>query len=80
MTKANIADFKSHLSVYMNKVESGETIEVCKRNVPVAIVQPVLQVKKNKTVLGCGKGSVTIHGDITEPVLDGWDMHAEDLP
>ena len=79
MTQANVADFKSHLSEYLNKVQAGESVEICKRNIPVAIVMPVQPTRKNRTVLGCGKGSVTIHGDLTEPVMDSWNMHSGDL-
>ena len=80
MTQANVADFKSHLSEYLSKVEAGETVEICKRNVPVAIVQPVAKAKKNQTALGCGEGTVTVNCDLTDTVLDGWDMHTRDLP
>lgn len=79
MTQANVADLKSHLSEYLSKVQSGESIEICKRNTPVAVLMPIAKATVNRTQLGCGKGSVTVHGDLTEPVLDGWDMHSEDL-
>lgn len=76
MKIANIADFKNHLSRFLKMVEKGEEIEIHKRNVPIAKVTPIRKHKGNKTVLGCGKGSVKILGDITEPLIpeENWDM------
>lgn len=76
MTAANIADIKSHLSRYLRLVEKGESIQVCKRNVAIAQIVPVPPVTKNKTKLGCGKGTVRVHGDLTEPAMDSsdWNM------
>ena len=76
MKIANIAELKNHLSAYLSLVESGEEIEVRKRNIPIAKVIPIMNQKKNKTVLGCGEGSVTILGDLTEPLIPehDWEM------
>jgi len=76
MKIANIAELKNHLSAFISLVEKGEEIEVRKRNIPIAKLIPFKKVKKNKTVLGCGKGSVTIFNDITEPLIpvDYWEM------
>ena len=78
MKKANIAMVKEHLSSYITMVEKGEEIEVCKRNVPVARIVPVKYAVKNRTVLGCGKGSGHITGDLTEPLIpeSDWSMHS----
>jgi prevent-host-death family protein len=76
MKIANIAELKNHLSSFLALVEEGEEIEVRKRNIPIARVIPVKKKKKNKTILGCGKGSVTILGDLTEPMIpqQDWEM------
>lgn len=76
MKIANIADFKNRLSRYLAAVERGEEVEVRKRNVPVARVVPVSRKPKNRTSLGCGRGSVVIKGDLTEPLMpeSDWDM------
>ena len=76
MKIANIAEFKNHLSSYISLVESGEIIEVRKRNIPIAKVVPIKHKTLNKTVLGCGAGSVKINGDLTEPLIpiENWDM------
>lgn len=41
MIRVNLADAKSHLSQYLDRVERGETVVVCRRNVPVAEIRPV---------------------------------------
>lgn len=76
MKVANIAELKNNLSRFISLVESGEEIEVHKRNIPVARVVPIQQAKKNKTVLGCGRDSVKINGDLTEPLIPikDWNM------
>ncbi len=76
MKIANIAEFKNKLSEYLSLVGQGEEIEVRKYNIPIAKVVPVRRGSKNKTKLGCGRGSVTIKGDLTEPFIpaDSWEM------
>jgi len=69
MKIANIAEFKNHLSSYLAAVEAGEEVEVRKRNVPVARVVPVINNRKNRTMLGCGRGSAETIGDLTEPQI-----------
>jgi len=76
MKIANIGEFKNRLSRYLSFVEQGEEIEVRKRNIPIARVVPIHRRKKNSTILGCGKGSITVKGDLTEPLIppEDWDM------
>jgi prevent-host-death family protein len=76
MKIANIAEFKNRLSEYLTLVGQGEEIEVRKYNIPVARVIPVHRPGRNKTRLGCGRGSVEIEGDLTEPLIpvDDWEM------
>ncbi len=76
MTTVNIAELKNRFSSYLKIVMNGEPVEVCKRNVAVARLVPVRTKVANKTQLGCGKGSVKINGDITEPAIEetSWEM------
>ena len=41
MIKVNLADAKSRLSHYLDSVERGETVILCRRNVPVAEIRPL---------------------------------------
>jgi antitoxin (DNA-binding transcriptional repressor) of toxin-antitoxin stability system len=75
MTTANVAELKSHFSRYLNLVENGESVQICKRNVAVAQIVPLAAKKKNKTRLDCGQGTVVVHGDLTEPAIDSTDWN-----
>ena len=61
----NITEFKNRLSEYLSLVDQGEEIEVQRYNIPVAKIVPVQRITKNKTKLGCGRGTVKINGDLT---------------
>ncbi len=76
MKMANIAELKDKLSHYLAAVERGEVVEVCRRNVPVARLVPVVANRPNRTVLGCGAGTATTLCDLTEALIPGedWEM------
>jgi prevent-host-death family protein len=80
MKTINITQFKNKVSYYISLVEKGEEVEVCKRNVPIARVLPIKNGDgKNRTVLGCGKGTVTfLSEDLSEPFIpsEDWEMFA----
>ncbi len=80
MKIANIAEFKNRLSEYLALVGKGEEIEVRKYNIPIAKVIPVFRPGRNKTRLGCGRGSVKIAVDLTEPLIPSneWEMLSAD--
>ena len=78
MKTANIGELKDNLSKFIGFVEQGEVVEIRKRNVPIALLVPHHSKKTgNDTKIGCGKGTVQIKGDLTEPLIpeDSWDMH-----
>ncbi|MGA2377858.1 MAG: type II toxin-antitoxin system prevent-host-death family antitoxin [Spirochaetia bacterium] len=82
MKIANIAELKNRISEYFAAVENGEEIEVRKRNVPIARIVPIQKARANKTILGCGRESGRIYGDITEPFIpeDDWEMLGKGKP
>jgi len=80
MKVVNIAELKNNISKILSLVEKGEEIKVCKRNIPVAHLIPVRKKEsKNQTKLGCGRGTVQILGDLTEPMIpeNYWEMLKE---
>jgi antitoxin (DNA-binding transcriptional repressor) of toxin-antitoxin stability system len=83
MKSANIAEFKDHLGKYLAIVEKGGKVQICRRNIPLAMIIPSKQESAaiNKTQLGCGKGSVVIHADLTEPSSspNDWNMLCGEL-
>ena len=77
MSQANIADIKNNLSKFIAMVEKGESVVICKRNIPIARIVPMEDTPPiNQTQLGVGAGSVDILGDLTEPLIpeDSWQM------
>ena len=82
MKSLNVAEFKAHLSEYLETVESGEEIALCRRNVPVARIIPIPKPKKNQTKLGWCEGQGKILCDLTEPAipLENWNMLRPPIP
>lgn len=75
----NVAEFKDRLSELLALVEQGAEVIVCRRNVPLARVEPIRKPpprKGQRSVVGCMKGTVQIHGDLTEPCIPeaDWEM------
>jgi prevent-host-death family protein len=76
----NIAEFRDRFSELLALVEQGAEVIVCRRNVPLARVEPIRKPvprKAQQGVVGCMKGTVKIHGDLTEPCIaeEDWEMH-----
>lgn len=78
-TSVNIAEFKDRLSEFLDLVEKGGEVIVCRRNVPLVKLESLRKprpLKKAGSAIGCMKGSVLIHGDLTEPAIpeSDWEM------
>lgn len=78
-TSVNIAEFKDRLSEFLDLVEKGGEVIVCRRNVPLVKLESLRKpgpLKKAGSAIGCMKGSVQIHGDLTEPAVpeSDWEM------
>lgn len=60
MKKINIHEAKTHLSHYLEKVEHGETVVVCRRNQPVAEIRPLASHRHKPRSIGLAKGKFTV--------------------
>ncbi len=69
MIKINIAEAKTHFSRYIESVERGETVTVCRRNVPVAEIRPVPRAPESKRPVGIDRG-MEIPKSFFEPLPD----------
>ena len=56
MIKANIAQAKAHLSEYLQSVEGGETMVLCRRNVPIAEIRPFPKLPMKERPIGTDPG------------------------
>lgn len=70
MTRLNVHQAKTHLSRYLEKVEKGETILLCRRNVPIAEIRPLPKQRKGKRPIGLAKGEFTVGPEFFEPLPD----------
>ncbi|OQY03809.1 MAG: prevent-host-death protein [Desulfobacteraceae bacterium 4572_123] len=52
MINLNINEIKTHFSSCLAKVSNGETVIVCKRNVPIAEIKPIPVLPNKKRPIG----------------------------
>ncbi len=70
MIRLNVHEAKTHLSKYLNRVAKGETLLLCKRNVPVAEVRAIPQAPRKRRPFGAAKGEIVIHDSFFDPLPD----------
>ncbi len=83
MIKLNIHEIKTQFSKYIDRVEAGETVVVCKRNIPVAEIRRIESRTRRTPVLGSAAGQGKILTSFYEPMSEGelrlWeDGHGKD--
>ena len=76
MIKLNLHEVKTHFSKYIELVEGGETVVICKRNIPVAEIRQLRQKTKEVPQLGWAEGQGKIlpsfHKPLSERELRLW--------
>jgi len=70
MIKVNIHDAKTHMSRYLERVAQGETIILCKRNIPVAEIRGIKKDKKTERPIGLAKGIFHVPDEFFDPLPD----------
>jgi prevent-host-death family protein len=69
MVKINIHEAKTHLSKYLERVEAGETIILCRHNKPIAEIRPVPpEPQRQPRVAGGSKGQFEVGPEFFEPL------------
>lgn len=56
MLRLNIAEAKTQLSRHLARVERGETILLCRRNVPIAEIRPIPPRSTEPRPVGIDRG------------------------
>ena len=69
MMRLNISEAKTHLSKYLERVERGETILLCRRNLPIAEIRPLAGQSGKPRPVGMDRG-MTIPPEFFEPLPD----------
>ena len=68
MIRLNIHEAKTHLSKYLEEVARGETIILCKRNIPIAEIRPIRPRREHKRPIGLAKGEFKVISEFFEPL------------
>ena len=66
MIKINIHEAKTHLSHYLEEVEHGETVVVCRRNQPIAEIRSLAVHRHKPRVIGLAKGKFKVPASFFE--------------
>lgn len=69
MVQVNIADIKARLSYHLERVEDGETIIICRRNVPIAELRPLAKLPSEPRPVGIDRG-MQVPPSFFEPLPD----------
>ncbi len=69
MNRINVAEAKARLSHYLAKVGEGETVLICRRNVPIAELRPIRAPLRQPRPVGTDRG-MTIPDSFFEPLPD----------
>ena len=73
--------FKTKCLMVMDRVKKyGETVIITKHGKPVAKLVPVSNspLENNQNPFGLMKGTVEIHGDITSPINEKWNVETDE--
>jgi len=70
MIRLNIHEAKTHLSQYLKELAKGETIILCKRNIPIAEIRPIHPHREYKRPIGLAKGEFEVTPEFFEPLPD----------
>lgn len=70
MIRINIHDAKTHLSRYLQRLLRGESIILCKRNVPIAEIRRLPSPRTEPRPIGGAKGVVSLPAPFFEPLPD----------
>jgi prevent-host-death family protein len=70
MVRLNVHEAKTHLSRYLERVAHGETIVLCKRNVPVAEIRPLPARREAPRPIGLAKGRIKVSRAFFQPLPD----------
>jgi prevent-host-death family protein len=72
MIKVNVYQAKARLSEYLTAVERGETVVVCRRNLPIAEIRPISEARTEPRPLGLAPDQgAALPVEFWEPLPDG---------
>jgi antitoxin (DNA-binding transcriptional repressor) of toxin-antitoxin stability system len=77
VTRVNISELTRHLSRCLRRLQEGDTILLCRRNVPVAQIRPVAPERREPRRIGILRGELEVpdsfFGPLPDDLLDGFE-------
>lgn len=70
MIRINIHEAKARLSEFLARAEEGETVVICRRNVPVAELRGIARVVAERRPVGLAAGLFQVPDDFDAPLPD----------
>ena len=70
MTRLDMREAGTHLSRYIAQLKDGETILLCRRNVPVAAVRALPRARTKPRPFGLARGQFTVPDSFFEALPD----------
>jgi antitoxin (DNA-binding transcriptional repressor) of toxin-antitoxin stability system len=68
MIRLNMHEAKTHLSKYLARLKNGETIILCRRNVPIAEIRSLQPEEKRRRPVGLAKDRFQVPPEFYEPL------------
>lgn len=69
MLRIDIIEAENDLLRYLERVENGETIIVCRRDVPIAEIRPISKLPRKPRPVGIDRG-MTVPSSFYDPLPD----------
>ena len=68
MIRLNVHEAKTHLSRYLERLEAGEVIVLCRRNVAIAEIRPLPARRSEPRPVGLARGSFEVPESFFAPL------------
>jgi antitoxin (DNA-binding transcriptional repressor) of toxin-antitoxin stability system len=68
MIRINIHEAKVHLSRYLDKLLEGETVVLCRRNVPIAELKALPRRRQTPRPIGLAADTFTVPSSFFDPL------------
>lgn len=66
----NVHEAKTHLSRYLQKVEEGHSITLCRNDDPIAVLIPYPKKSKKREIWGAAKDAIDIPKTFFDELMD----------
>ena len=75
MIRLNVHEAKTHLSAYLDRLEKGEIIVLCRRNKPIAEIRALPPERSKPRPIGLDEGTFTVPPEFFEPLPESLLAH-----